>query len=119
MSTPAVKVTIDQREIEAKLRENRARKLALEEDLDRTRRQLISRKQRALEFERPFVRATNTGATAIIDHRGQVITELTRNTRGVLRGEEVEFETEISYAHSGRPFMHVIYTPDRNEGGEV
>lgn len=46
----------------------------------------ISR-MRALEFERPFVRATNTGATAIIDHRGQVITELPRHTRGVLRGE--------------------------------
>ena len=28
----------------------------------------ISR-MRALEFERPMVRATNTGATAIIDHR--------------------------------------------------
>ncbi len=39
-------------ELEAKLRENRARKLALEEDLSRTRRQLVSLKQRALEFER-------------------------------------------------------------------
>lgn len=46
----------------------------------------ISR-MRALEFERPFVRATNTGSTAIIDHRGQVITELPRHTRGVLLGE--------------------------------
>lgn len=39
-------------ELEAKLRENRARKLALEEDLARTRRQLVSLKQRAMEFER-------------------------------------------------------------------
>lgn len=39
-------------DLEAKLRENRARKLALEEDLARTRRQLVSLKQRALEFER-------------------------------------------------------------------
>ena len=46
----------------------------------------ISR-MRALEFARPFVRATNTGATAIIDHRGQVVAELPRHTRGVLRGE--------------------------------
>jgi uncharacterized protein involved in exopolysaccharide biosynthesis len=38
--------------LEANLRENRARKLALEEDLDRTRRQLVSLKQRAFEFER-------------------------------------------------------------------
>lgn len=41
---------------------------------------------RALEFERPFVRATNTGATAIIDHRGEVISELPRLTQGVLNG---------------------------------
>lgn len=46
----------------------------------------ISR-MRALEFERPFVRATNTGATAIIDHRGAVTHILPRATRGVLRGD--------------------------------
>ncbi|KAB7548601.1 apolipoprotein N-acyltransferase, partial [Verminephrobacter sp. Larva24] len=46
----------------------------------------ISR-MRALEFERPMVRATNTGATAIIDHRGQVTHQLARHTRGVLRGQ--------------------------------
>jgi len=47
---------------------------------------LISR-MRALEFERPMLRATNTGATAIIDHRGQVVQELPRFTRGVLSGD--------------------------------
>ncbi len=41
---------------------------------------------RTLEFERPFVRSTNTGATAIIDHRGIVVSELARHTRGVLLG---------------------------------
>ena len=41
---------------------------------------------RALEFERPVLRATNTGATAIIDHRGQVTHLLPRLTRGVLHG---------------------------------
>lgn len=46
----------------------------------------ISR-MRALEFERPMVRATNTGATAIIDHRGVVTHQLERHTRGVLLGE--------------------------------
>lgn len=45
----------------------------------------ISR-MRALEFERPMVRATNTGATAIIDHRGVVTHQLPRHTRGVLLG---------------------------------
>ncbi len=41
---------------------------------------------RALEFERPVLRATNTGATAIIDHRGHVTQQLPRLTRGVLHG---------------------------------
>ena len=45
----------------------------------------ISR-MRAIEFERPMIRATNTGATAIIDHRGQVTQALARHTRGVLVG---------------------------------
>ncbi len=43
----------------------------------------ISR-MRSLEFERPMVRATNTGATAVIDHRGIVTAELAPHTRGVL-----------------------------------
>jgi len=46
----------------------------------------ISR-MRAIEFERPVIRATNTGATAIIDRSGRVVGELPRLTRGVLRGE--------------------------------
>lgn len=45
----------------------------------------ISR-MRALEFGRPMIRATNTGATVIIDHRGQVTQSLERHTRGVLTG---------------------------------
>ena len=43
----------------------------------------ISR-MRALEFERPMVRATNTGATAVIDHRGTVTYQLPRLTRAIL-----------------------------------
>jgi apolipoprotein N-acyltransferase len=45
----------------------------------------ISR-MRALEFGRPMIRATNTGATVIIDHRGVVTQSLERHTRGVLTG---------------------------------
>ena len=41
---------------------------------------------RALEFQRPMVRATNTGATAIIDHRGHVQAELAPFARGSLSG---------------------------------
>ncbi|WP_394789753.1 apolipoprotein N-acyltransferase [Rhodoferax sp.] len=46
----------------------------------------ISR-MRTLEFERPMLRATNTGATAIIDYRGHVTLALPRLTRGALVGE--------------------------------
>nr|WP_315465454.1 apolipoprotein N-acyltransferase [uncultured Rhodoferax sp.] len=42
---------------------------------------------RALEFQRPFVRATNTGATAILSHEGHVLEMLPPLTRGVLHGE--------------------------------
>ena len=41
---------------------------------------------RAMELGRPMLRATNTGATAIIDHHGQVQGLLPRFTRGSLVG---------------------------------
>ena len=46
----------------------------------------ISR-MRTLEFARPMIRATNTGATAVIDAQGRVTSALPRFTRGVLLGE--------------------------------
>jgi apolipoprotein N-acyltransferase len=46
----------------------------------------ISR-MRALEFARPMLRATNTGATVAIDHRGRVTHAQPRLTRGVLEAE--------------------------------
>jgi apolipoprotein N-acyltransferase len=42
---------------------------------------------RTLEFQRPMVRATNTGATAVIDHQGRVRFALAPHTRGVLDAE--------------------------------
>lgn len=39
---------------------------------------------RALEFERPVVRATNTGATAVVDHRGAVVARLPAAAAGTL-----------------------------------
>jgi apolipoprotein N-acyltransferase len=39
---------------------------------------------RSLELQRPMLRATNTGATAVIDHRGVVTAQLAPFTRGVL-----------------------------------
>ncbi|MDB5898909.1 MAG: lnt [Ramlibacter sp.] len=46
----------------------------------------ISR-MRSLEFARPMIRATNTGATVIIDRFGVVTHALPRHTRGVLVGD--------------------------------
>lgn len=44
---------------------------------------------RALEFQRPFIRSTNTGATAWVDHQGQVLQRLASDARDLL---EVEVE---------------------------
>ena len=56
-------------------------------------------RMRALEFARPFVLATNTGVSAIVDHRGRVLSALPRNTRAVMEGE-VEGRTGITpYAY--------------------
>jgi len=43
----------------------------------------ISR-MRSLELQRPMIRATNTGATAVIDHHGVVTHALAPFTRGTL-----------------------------------
>lgn len=43
-------------------------------------------RMRAIEFERPFVLVTNTGTSAIVDHRGQVLARLPRDIRSVLVG---------------------------------
>jgi apolipoprotein N-acyltransferase len=46
----------------------------------------ISR-MRSLELQRPMIRATNTGATAAIDHRGVVTAQMKWSERGVLQAE--------------------------------
>jgi len=43
-------------------------------------------RMRALEFQRPIVRATNTGVSAIIDHRGYILAALPRLQTGALEG---------------------------------
>ncbi|KDB54078.1 apolipoprotein N-acyltransferase [Sphaerotilus natans subsp. natans DSM 6575] len=42
---------------------------------------------RTLELQRPMVRATNTGATVAIDHRGRVTHRLAPHVRGVLEAQ--------------------------------
>lgn len=58
----------------------------------------ISR-MRALEFRRPMIRATNTGATAIIDRFGRVTHMLPRHTRDVLVGEVEGGSGMTPFAH--------------------
>ena len=54
---------------------------------------------RALEFQRPMMRATNTGATAVIDHRGPSRRALPPFTAGVL---EARCEGRRRHAHAVR-----------------
>ena len=44
-------------------------------------------RMRTLEFARPFVLATNTGLSAIVDHQGRVVSTIARDTRAILVGE--------------------------------
>ncbi len=57
----------------------------------------ISR-MRTLEFQVPMLRATNTGATAVIDHQGRVSARLAPYTRGVLQGRVQGREGVTPYA---------------------
>ena len=56
----------------------------------------ISR-MRALEFQRPMLRATNTGATVVIDHTGRVTHRIAPFTQGVL-------DAEVQGRHGMTPF---------------
>jgi PAS domain S-box-containing protein len=37
----------------------------------------------------------------------------------VLQGDQVEYETEVSFQGVGAPWLHVVYTPDRDDQGNV
>ena len=52
---------------------------------------------RALETSRPMLRATNTGITSIIDHRGREQARLPWFTRGILEGAIAGREGETPY----------------------
>ena len=60
----------------------------------------ISR-MRALETGRTMLRATNTGVTAIIDPRGNVVARLPQFTEGVLSGEVRGYGGASPYVRSG------------------
>ena len=60
----------------------------------------ISR-MRALETGRTMLRATNTGVTAIVDHRGGIVARLPGFTLGVLEGEAQGREGATPYVRMG------------------
>jgi apolipoprotein N-acyltransferase len=53
---------------------------------------------RSLELQRPMLRATNTGATAVIDHEGRVTAQLAPYTQGVLQARVQGREGVTPYA---------------------
>ena len=53
---------------------------------------------RAIEFQRPVIRSTNTGATAVVDHRGQVTARLPPLTTAVLEASVEGRIGETPYA---------------------
>lgn len=53
---------------------------------------------RSLELQRPMLRATNTGATAVIDHQGQVRAWMEPQVRGVLEAQAEGREGLTPYA---------------------
>lgn len=56
---------------------------------------------RAMETGRTLLRATNTGATAIIDERGTVTARLPAFTEGLLQGSAQPFEGATPYVRAG------------------
>ena len=75
----------------------------------------ISR-MRALEFARPMLRATNTGATVVIDAQGRVTHALERHTRGALVAQVQGADGLTLYA---RWVSHFGLTPWWLLGGSV
>jgi len=55
-------------------------------------------RMRAIEFQRPFIRATNTGATGVINHRGEVTASLPAWTTGILEAQVEGRLGETPYA---------------------
>ncbi|WP_374522441.1 apolipoprotein N-acyltransferase [Hydrogenophaga sp.] len=54
---------------------------------------------RAMELGRPMLRATNTGATAVIDAKGRVTAQWPRLTRGRLEADATGMTGATPYAH--------------------
>ena len=65
---------------------------------------------RALETGRPMLRATNTGATAIIGPRGEVMRQLAHNTADVLDGEVQGYTGDTAFIRFGNlPALGIVF----------
>lgn len=53
-------------------------------------------RMRSLEFDRPSIRTTNSGGTAIINAQGEITQQLKPFTRGVLQGEVASVDKAIT-----------------------
>ena len=63
---------------------------------------------RAIETGRMMLRATNTGATAIISNHGKIIDSLPHFQRGILEGNAQGFEGSTPYSKHGSKFSILI-----------
>jgi apolipoprotein N-acyltransferase len=63
---------------------------------------------RALETSRPMLRATNTGITSIIDHRGRELARLPWFTRGILEGSIVGRTGATPYVRFGDSLVVLV-----------
>ncbi|MBA5638941.1 apolipoprotein N-acyltransferase [Duganella sp. LX20W] len=65
---------------------------------------------RALETGRPMLRATNTGATAVIDGRGDVVARLAANTNGTLAATVQGMAGSTPYILWGNKLVLALWT---------
>jgi apolipoprotein N-acyltransferase len=63
---------------------------------------------RALEMARPMLRSTNTGATAVINHKGKVSAQLTPYTQASLSATVQGYKGETPYIRWGNLLVVVI-----------
>lgn len=70
--------------------------------------QLQQSQARAMELGRYMVRATNTGATAIIDHKGRIVAQAEANRETVLQGKIEGMSGETPYMAYGSSWLSVF-----------